>query len=199
MKKILFAIFIITTLIFSMASCDNPDSEEHDVDDKTTEGDGTESVEGEKDSNNESDEGNDEGENTSDVGSGQSEASFIYSINSNKYHIPTCRYVAAMKEEYRVSFEGTVEEISERGYVPCSNCKPDPDYDYSKSNDSSAGGSLIDEDCGYRYVLNSDSMKFHYSGCSAVKNTNEENKTYSNASRSELVEQGYESCGKCKP
>lgn len=49
------------------------------------------------------------------------------------------------------------------------------------------------------YVLNTKNMKFHDPSCSGVKNMKEENKLEITCTREELIEQGYEPCGTCKP
>ena len=49
------------------------------------------------------------------------------------------------------------------------------------------------------YVLNAKSMKFHNPDCTGVKNMKEVNKIEITCTRDELIEQGYEPCGTCKP
>lgn len=49
------------------------------------------------------------------------------------------------------------------------------------------------------YILNTNSMKFHKEYCSSVENMSENNKRGFIGNRSELINQGYEPCGKCKP
>lgn len=49
------------------------------------------------------------------------------------------------------------------------------------------------------YVLNINSGKFHKSSCSEVKRMKPENKKEFNCSRDQLLDDGYTSCGKCKP
>ena len=49
------------------------------------------------------------------------------------------------------------------------------------------------------YILNTSSMKFHYTDCSGVKNMSEKNKEEATCTRDELIEQGYTPCGTCKP
>ena len=205
MKKILISVFIIVSLLLSMASCNASNSNAPDDTDETIEENGAsedgdetqDSGESDSDLNNDG-EGNQESDDDTDE---ETEVGYIYSINSQKYHLPTCRFVASMNEESKVLFNGTIEELSSRGYLPCKICNPDPDYDYeSKDNDdASSGNGYIDVDSEYTYAMNPSTMKLHYSGCSAVKNTNIENKVYSNASRAELLRQGYEPCGICKP
>ncbi len=49
------------------------------------------------------------------------------------------------------------------------------------------------------YILNTNTHKFHYPTCSNIDEIKEENKNVYYGSREELVEQGYEPCGNCKP
>lgn len=49
------------------------------------------------------------------------------------------------------------------------------------------------------YVLNKKSKKFHYPDCSGVKSMSEKNREDVTATRDELIEQGYDPCGTCKP
>lgn len=55
------------------------------------------------------------------------------------------------------------------------------------------------DDHSWRYILNIRSMKIHYPHCNSVSQMSEKNKGYSNLSKEELMEQGYEPCGNCKP
>ena len=49
------------------------------------------------------------------------------------------------------------------------------------------------------YILNTSSRKFHLPNCSSVSSMKEENKSTYTGSREDLIEQGYEPCGQCKP
>lgn len=49
------------------------------------------------------------------------------------------------------------------------------------------------------YVLNTSTMKFHYPSCKSVKKISPDNYATSSASRDELISQGYDPCGNCKP
>ena len=49
------------------------------------------------------------------------------------------------------------------------------------------------------YVLNLNSMKFHYPACSSVGKMSEKNKQIVDWSREELMEKGYAPCGSCNP
>lgn len=50
-----------------------------------------------------------------------------------------------------------------------------------------------------QYVLNTNTKRFHVPSCSSVSETREENKENYEGSRRDLLEQGYEPCGRCKP
>lgn len=51
----------------------------------------------------------------------------------------------------------------------------------------------------HNYVLNTDSMKFHYPSCSSAKKINAENRSDTYATRDEVLSWGYSPCGKCHP
>ena len=51
---------------------------------------------------------------------------------------------------------------------------------------------------GY-YILNINSMRFHYPDCEAVGRMREKNKRDFTGSRQELLDQGFKACGKCQP
>lgn len=66
----------------------------------------------------------------------------------------------------------------------------------SQKNEEETGQTCTES---WKYILNTRSMKIHYPHCSSVDQMSEKNKGYSNLSKEELIEQGYESCGNCKP
>ncbi len=47
---------------------------------------------------------------------------FILNKNTKKFHLPTCSSVDSMAEKNKEIYEGTVDEIKEKGYTPCSRC-----------------------------------------------------------------------------
>ncbi len=49
------------------------------------------------------------------------------------------------------------------------------------------------------YVLNNNSMKFHYSTCRGAKSISEHNKSMYTGTRDDIIAQGYSSCGICHP
>ena len=51
-------------------------------------------------------------------------ASYVLNRNTMKFHTPDCPSVSQMKEENRIDFEGTREEVIAMGYSPCGQCEP---------------------------------------------------------------------------
>lgn len=49
------------------------------------------------------------------------------------------------------------------------------------------------------YVLNTSSMRIHKPDCGSVETIKEGNREYTKLTREELIAQGYEPCGRCKP
>lgn len=49
---------------------------------------------------------------------------FIININSNVFHVPSCRHAQNIKAENRQEFFGTRDEAIELGYKSCGTCKP---------------------------------------------------------------------------
>ena len=67
------------------------------------------------------------------------------------------------------------------------------------ANPETAGEDSAQEQKETTYILNTSSRKFHLPDCSGVSSMKEENKSTYTGSREDLIEQGYEPCGQCKP
>lgn len=75
------------------------------------------------------------------------------------------------------------------------------------SEEEKAAGASLEEDQDAAsgdedardYVLNNNTMKFHYADCSSAKKIKEKNKESFHGSRQWLVDNGYSPCGNCKP
>lgn len=52
-------------------------------------------------------------------------------------------------------------------------------------------------DCDY--ILNTNTMRFHFPSCDSVGQMKEHNKEYYSGTREQLIENGYVPCGNCKP
>lgn len=64
-----------------------------------------------------------------------------------------------------------------------------------------AGNSVVDteQEQDFQYVCNTNTKKFHYPGCDSVSQMKEANRLNTNLTREELLAEGYEPCGNCKP
>ena len=51
----------------------------------------------------------------------------------------------------------------------------------------------------YTYILNTSSKKFHRQSCGSVDTIKESNKAEFTGTREELIDKGYEPCGRCEP
>ncbi len=49
---------------------------------------------------------------------------YVLNINTMKFHYPGCGSAKRIKDSNRQDFHGTREELLDRGYDPCGNCKP---------------------------------------------------------------------------
>lgn len=50
-----------------------------------------------------------------------------------------------------------------------------------------------------KYVLNTNTNKFHFPSCSSVKQMNENNKWFYTGTRNDVISKGYSPCGRCQP
>jgi len=53
----------------------------------------------------------------------QTQQIFVGSVNSNKYHYPTCQWARKIKPANEITF-GSPEEARDAGYIPCKVCSP---------------------------------------------------------------------------
>ena len=77
------------------------------------------------------------------------------------------------------------------------NVQPGIEIDYATGESRLVGIDLPDGEADY--ILNTNTMKFHYPHCSSVSAMSDKNKAEYFGSREELIEQGYKPCGNCKP
>ena len=82
------------------------------------------------------------------------------------------------------------------------NVQPGVTIDYATgenwAQDETAASSQGDG-ADMTYILNTHSHKFHYPDCAGVATMSEKNRESYAGSREELIAQGYEPCGQCKP
>ena len=92
--------------------------------------------------------------------------------------------------------------------VYCYNIQPGIEIDYAtgdshvaaeKTQTESVGGSENNESSSNRYILNTNTKKFHYPNCSSVSDMKEKNKKEYTGSRDDVIAMGYEPCKRCNP
>ena len=117
----------------------------------------------------------------------------------NDYGHPSDRVVSLLEESriplYRTDLQGNIDFVLQpEGAVfaepPCS--------DYTCGRDMS----LDDSDFNphdYVYILNTRTHKFHLPDCGSVADMSAKNRRGSNRTREDLLRQGYDPCGVCRP
>ena len=89
------------------------------------------------------------------------------------------------------TYQSTVASVAEETPVP----QPETDTAVQITPESSAP----QESQGITYVLNTNTMKFHYPTCSSVDAMKEKNKQIYTGSREEVINMGYVPCKRCNP
>lgn len=83
------------------------------------------------------------------------------------------------------------------------NVQPGVEIDYEtgeSSIDESAVPASEEKDSEkITYILNTNTMKFHLPSCSSVSEMDSHNKKTFSGTREEIIEKGYEPCGRCHP
>ena len=78
------------------------------------------------------------------------------------------------------------------------NVQPGIVIDYA-TGESWQEGEAPPEDGDVTYILNTSSRKFHYPDCAGVATMSDANKETWTGSREDLMAEGYEPCGQCRP
>ena len=69
----------------------------------------------------------------------------------------------------------------------------------SKAPETASADSAAEESIEQTYILNTNTHKFHDPSCPSVEDMKDSNKETYTGSRDDLIAQGYEPCGQCKP
>lgn len=112
-------------------------------------------------------------------------------------------------EVYRTDEQGTIVVYSD-GENIIWNCSASESWKAGEPTVSDAGQetSQLQEELqkepgqevdNAAYVLNTNTGKFHKPSCSSVEQISEKNREYTNKSREEMIEAGYEPCKRCNP
>lgn len=98
---------------------------------------------------------------------------------------------------YNVQPEITIDYTTGANWASTEDEKTDSSkVSDSTASDSGAAGSREEEQT---YILNDNTKKFHDPECSSVDDIKAKNKSEFTGTREELIEEGYEPCGKCRP
>ena len=116
---------------------------------------------------------------------------FVCNTNSGKYHLPDCGSVAKIKAE-NIAYLTCAESEIPAGYAPCSVCLAASAAVQKAQIPAAEPGTVT-------YVLNTNTMKFHFPNCKSVKKIKAENYAEFSGSREEAIASGYSPCGNCKP
>lgn len=96
-----------------------------------------------------------------------------------------------------MSVEDQGEELCFNVY--CYNVQPGVTIDYTTGDSALEGSQSAQSSLGYDYVVNTNSKKFHKPDCSSVKQITDADCLMLSGSRQDMLNQGYNPCGRCKP
>ena len=96
------------------------------------------------------------------------------------------------------------QSVEDKGAGVCFNVyvynnQPGVTIDYETGDSWASDEAPADTSQESTYILNTSSRKFHKPDCGSVETISPANKKSYTGTREELINQGYEACGKCKP
>lgn len=96
------------------------------------------------------------------------------------------------------------QSVEDKGAGVCFNVyvynnQPGVTIDYATGDSWASDEVPADTSQESTYILNTSSRKFHKPDCGSVETISPSNKKSYTGTREELINQGYEACGKCKP
>lgn len=104
-------------------------------------------------------------------------------------------------EVYRTDEQGTIVAYCDGEGITW-NCSPSESWKAGEPVGSSVGQQKQEDTQGSsegQYVINENTGKFHEPSCGSVEQMAEKNRMYTDKSREELIEEGYEPCKRCNP
>lgn len=122
----------------------------------------------------------------------------------NSYGHPTETVLSRLRDAdvttYRTDLQGDIICTSDGQTVTFQVSRnKDADTLGGIGSNSTQQGSTSSGSTKQSYVLNTNSMKFHYPSCTSAKKISAKNRKDYTGSREELIEQGYDPCGNCHP
>jgi len=122
------------------------------------------------------------------------EGEYLGSINSDKYHYPSCSHAESIKGSNRIWFD-SVQAAAAAGYVACKGCNP-PGVSVTPTPAPEPTTPPATTQAAFVGSKNSD--KYHYPSCGHAKNILPGNLVTFN-SVDDARSSGYVPCGSCKP
>lgn len=138
----------------------------------------------------------------------------VFSVGAdNEYGHPAVEVVNRVEqmgaEIYRTDLQGTITVISDGENLTWHTEKiqameNDTELQSNEQQkedvqDTEGQEDTEEQEDATQYVLNRNTMKFHYPDCNSVDKMNEANKAYFTGDREEVIEAGYSPCGNCNP
>ncbi len=141
---------------------------------------------------------------------------WVLNTSSKKIHKPDCSGAEKIGEENKEISDKSIEELLAQGYTACGICKPtddgvipEPDntpnntpditHDATPDITPDTTPAETEDSAEYKWVLNTSTKKIHYHDCSSAKKIADKNRAESSQSIAELCQNGYTTCGICKP
>lgn len=130
----------------------------------------------------------------------------LISVGENSYGHPTEEALSILEDHnciiLRTDLNGTITVTVDQNFL-------DVDYETNSFiSEQEESTEKVDkstttegsETTTSEYILNNNTMKFHWPSCKSVKQMSEHNKTYSaGMTRDEIIESGYDPCQNCNP
>lgn len=137
-----------------------------------------------------------------------------YNLANDAYKIMCSVQLASIEEEAEPFTERIADPIIEETSEPTVECETEPTVEDSTEPTIDTTGETVtesieevktdpitepSEDNGRDYVLNTNTKKFHYPSCGSADDIKESNRKEYHGVREEIIEMGYDPCGRCHP
>ncbi|MGM9603648.1 MAG: ComEC/Rec2 family competence protein [Faecousia sp.] len=122
----------------------------------------------------------------------------------NPYKMPHASVLDLLKEHcntvYRTDLQGDITFTSD-GHSLCVSTQKEATSRaiFTPGDSEPASNQLTANILPYTYIVNTNSKIFHLPSCLSTDQMKESNKLYSSKSRDELISEGFQPCGNCKP
>lgn len=133
------------------------------------------------------------------------EYAVISCSKGNDYGHPHARTLKLFRElgiqVFRTDEQGTVTAVSDGSTITWS-CEPSKSWQagtFKESNGLTGNAEAEDERIDAKYILNTNSLKFHRPECESVLDMNKRNRQGCDLSREEIIDMGYIPCNRCRP